>query len=65
MNKELPTELLNKYYDRGLELCVAETPVFCYCGKSSVGFHTMRCSRFASKVKLKCKELAKSAGEVW
>ena len=28
-SKELPTELLNKYYARGVELCDAETPMVC------------------------------------
>ena len=64
-SKKLPTELLNKYYARGVELCDAETSIFCYCGRLATGLHTMHCSRFASKVKAKCKELAKAAGEVW
>ena len=64
-SKEFPTELLNKYYARGVELCDAETPMVCYCGRLATGLHTMHCSRFASKVKSKCKELAKAAGEVW
>lgn len=65
MAKEFPTELLNKYYARGVELCDAETPMVCYCGRLATGLHTMHCSRFSSKVKSKCKELAKAAGEVW
>ncbi len=65
MAKELPTELLNKYYARGVELCDAETSMFCYCGRLATGLHTMHCARFANKVRSKCKELAKAAGEVW
>ena len=28
-SKELPTELLNKYYAMGVELCDSETPMVC------------------------------------
>ena len=58
MAKEFPTELLNKYYSEAVELCDAETSMFCYFGRLTTGLHTMHCSRFASKVKSKCKELA-------
>lgn len=65
MAKEFPTELLNKYYARGMELCDAETPMICYCGRLASGLHTMHCSKFRSKVKSKAMQLAKAAGEVW
>ena len=64
-SKELPSELLNKYYAREVELCDAETSMFCYCGRLATGLHTMSCRKFASHVKSKCKELAKAAVEVW
>ena len=64
-SKEFPTELLNKYYARGVGLCDAEIPMVCYCGRLSTRLHVMHCNKFASKVKSKCMELAKAAGEVW
>ena len=65
MPKEFPSELLNKYYARGADLCVSEIPIFCYCGLPSTISHIAHCRTFAAKVKSKCKELAKAAGEVW
>ena len=65
-SKEFPTELLNKYYARGVDLCFDASPIVCYCGRlAPTRLHIMHCHKFASEVKSKCKELAKAAGEVW
>lgn len=64
-SKELPTEIMCKYYSKAVELCYAATPMFCYCGRIATGLHTMHCTKFAATVKAKCEELAKAAGEVW
>lgn len=65
MSKPLPPDLFAKYYPRAMELCDEQTPLFCFCGKLASGFHTMHCSKFQSKVKSKCVELAKAGGERW
>ncbi len=64
-SKELPTELMCKYYSKAVDRCIAETPLFCYCGRIAYGLHIMHCKKFAAKVKSKCTELAKAAGEEW
>lgn len=55
--ENIPTNFVLSNWEKCVNECDNETPMFCYCGRLASGFHTSRCSKFLKKVKSKIYQL--------
>ena len=49
--EDIPLEFRLKHYNKCVEECDLQTPIFCYCGKIASGFYTQCCKKFLDNVR--------------
>ena len=48
--KDIPFLFVNENWNKAVDYCDKQTPMFCYCGRLATGFHINSCRKFITHV---------------